>query len=146
MSSRPERSPQNETYTLKFVYPEDERRKLKAQLNKKKLSKKSILSKNKKPGKYNWNYSFNGDKSIMPAHVFDDGVFTYLELRNNQEVPAVFAIDNRLGEEALVNASRQGQYLVIHRLAPQFTLRSGKNHVASVFNNKAVCKIRRGLA
>ena len=134
----------NRTYAIKFVYPQDNRRRLNQKLQLRKREKEAILSHNKNPKRYNWNYSFNGDKTIMPAHIFDDGVFTYLELRVNQDVPAVFAIDNKKGEEALVNVSRQGDYLIIHRLAPQLTLRAGKNHVASIFNNRSIRQIKRG--
>ncbi|HHU0036400.1 TPA: P-type conjugative transfer protein VirB9 [Legionella pneumophila] len=134
----------NRTYAIKFVYPEDDRKRLNQKLKLHKREKEAILSHNKNPNRYNWDYSFNGDKTIMPAHIFDDGVFTYLKLRHNQDVPAVFAIDNKKGEEALVNVSRQGDYLIIHRLAPQLTLRAGKNHVASVFNNRGIRQIKRG--
>lgn len=132
------------TYALKFVYPEDERKRLNASLKTRKREQEAILSAGKHPKRYNWDYAFNGDKSIMPAHVFDDGVFTYLELRHGQDVPAVFAVDNKKGEEALVNLSRHGNYLVIHRVVPQLTLRAGKNHVASIFNNCAIRAIKRG--
>jgi type IV secretion system protein VirB9 len=132
------------TYALKFIYPEDERKRLNASLKHRKREQGSILSANKEPKRYNWNYAFHGDKTIMPTHVFDDGVFTYLELRPGQDVPAVFAVDNKKGEEALVNLNRQGNYVVIHRLAPQLTLRAGKNHVASIFNNHAIQTIKRG--
>lgn len=132
------------TYALKFIYPEDERKRLNDSLKTRKREKDAILSASKNPKRYNWDYAFNGDKTIMPAHVFDDGIFTYLELRPEQDVPAVFAIDNKKGEEALVNLSRQGNYLVIHRLAPQFTLRAGQHHVASIFNNHAIRAIKRG--
>lgn len=132
------------TYAVKFVYPEDERRRLNAELKLKKREKEALINHKKKPKDYNWHYSFNGDRTIMPAHVFDDGVFTYLELREGQEVPAIFSIDNKQGEEAIVNFSRQENYLVIHRLSPQLTLRSGKHHVASIFNDKLISKIKRG--
>lgn len=132
------------TYALKFVYPEEDRKRLKAKLQLQKQDHQAILSASKHPKSYNWDYAYHGDKSIMPAHVFDDGRFTYLELRPNQEVPAVFSIDNSKGEEALVNLNRQGNYLVIHRVSPQLTLRSGKYHVASLFNNPAIHAIKRG--
>lgn len=131
------------TYAIKFVYPIDERRRLNERLKRKKQLKRSILSPSKHPKQYNWDYAFHGDRSIMPAHVFDDGVFTYFELRPQQTLPALFSIDNKKGEEALVNFSRKGNYLVIHRVSTQFTLRAGKHHVASIFNNKAIRLARR---
>lgn len=133
----------DKTYAIKFIYPIDERRQLNERLRRKKQLKRSILSSSKHPKQYNWDYAFHGDRSIMPAHVFDDGVFTYFELRPKQTLPAVFSIDNKKGEEALVNFSRKGNYLVIHRVSTQFTLRAGKHHVASIFNNKAIRLARR---
>lgn len=136
----------NQTYAIKFVYPDDARKSLQSKLSLRKQEKDSIINHKNNPKSYNWDYAFSGDKSIMPAHIFDDGTFTYLELRNNQDIPAVFMVDNKNGEESLVNVSRQGQYLVIHRLAPQFTLRAGQAHVASIFNNRVINNKRKGLA
>ena len=75
----------------------------------------------------------------MPKHVFDDGQFTYFELSNNGAVPAIFAVDDKSGKESTVNVRRQGKYLVVLRLAPQFTLRQG-HLTTSVFNT---CEINR---
>ena len=127
----------NQTYAIKFVYPEDERAKLRTQLK----AKQAQVNQAKEPIKYNWNYRFSGSKTILPGHVFDDGTFTYFELRKNQAVPAIFAVDDKSGAEAVVNTRQQGNYLVVQRLAPQFTLRNGKA-VTSVFNGNAIYNIR----
>lgn len=129
------------TYAIKFVYPEEQRARLNAQLAKRKQKRASILNYKRNPGEYNWDYQFNGSKQIMPLHVFDDGTFTFFELRSNQAVPAVFAVDDRTGKETVVNTRVQGEYLVVQRLAPQFTLRNGKA-VASVFNSREIRKLR----
>ncbi len=81
----------------------------------------------------------------MPLHVFDDGTFTYFELRKNQAVPAIFAVDDSQGKEAVVNSRREGNYMVVQRLAPQFTLRNGGT-VASVFNSNEILRIKQGRA
>ena len=90
------------------------------------------------PSAYHWDYSFHGSTSIMPLHVFDDGRFTYFQLRPNQALPAIFAVDSKSAEESVVNFRQEGRYLVVHRLAPQFTLRLGKHRVASIFNNRFI--------
>lgn len=132
----------NETYALQFVYPEDEKAKLIAKLNYSQLEKKSILSAYKNPEFYNWSYSFHGAHSILPLHVFDDGKFTYLQLRQNQPLPAIFAVNNKAGEESVVNYRRVGDYLVIQEVAPQFTLRDGKYAVASIFNDQVISHVK----
>ena len=131
------------TYAVKFVYPEEVRNQLNAQLKKDAIKKTAVLNIAKNPKAYNWNYRFSGNKQIMPLHIFDDGTFTYFELRKNQAVPAIFAVDDHQGKEAVVNTRREGNYLVVQRLAPQFTLRNGGT-VASVFNSNEIIRIKQG--
>lgn len=131
------------TYALKFIYPEDARKLLNEKLKHKAIKEASALNTNKDPKGYNWNYRFSGNKQIMPLHVFDDGTFTYFELRKNQAVPAIFAVDDARAKESVVNTRREGNYMVVQRLAPQFTLRNGRT-VASVFNSNEILRIRQG--
>jgi len=142
-NSKPTTNTHHQTYVIRFIYPEEQKAKLLATLNTKKLTKHSIINAYKNPKKYNWDYSFSGSRAIMPLHVFDDGKFTYLQLRHNQPVPAIFAVNNTFGKESVVNYRRVGQYLVIQEVAPQFTLRDGKSHVASIFDNKLIAKRRK---
>lgn len=130
------------TYAIHFVYPDQARAKMLKNVRFNKQQKNAILNARKNPRNYNWDYSFNGAHSIMPLHIFDDGRFTYLQLQSGQAVPAIFAVDNASGQEAIVNYRREGQYLVVQEVAPQFTLREGKHHVASIFNNKLIHKLK----
>jgi len=132
-----------QTYEVRFVYPEEQKEKLLKHVQYVKLEKNSIINAYKNPKSYNWNYCFHGSRSIMPLHVFDDGKFTYLQLRPNQPVPAIFAVNNKAGKESVVNYRRVDNYIVIQEVAPQFTLRNGKYTVASVFNNNLITKMRR---
>ncbi len=131
----------NQTYAIQFAYPNEERKKLLKALDYQQLEKKAIVNASANPKNYNWDYSFSGSRSIMPLHVFDDGKFTYLQLRENQDIPAIFSVNNSAGQEAVVNFRRVGDYIVIQQVAPQFTLRDGKYHVASVFNNKTISRL-----
>lgn len=130
------------TYAIEFTYPDKEKAKLEATLNFLQRQKDSILKAAKKPSDYHWDYSFNGNKTIMPLHVFDDGQFTYLQLRSNQTVPSVFAVDNKEGEESVVNTRIEGDYLIIQQVAPQYTLREGEHKVATLFNDVEIKKLR----
>lgn len=130
------------TYAIKFIYPAQKRAKVEKELIKRARQRQAEISAFRNPADYNWDYSFHGCKSIIPIHVFDDGKFTYMQLQRGQSVPAIFAVTNPNGKESVVNYRRDGQYLVIQRTAPQFTLRVGKSHVATVFNDKQIKKLR----
>lgn len=142
MGNQVDTSNEKPTYAIEFVYPDKEKAKLEATLNYLQRQKETILNASKQPADYHWDYSFHGDKGIMPVHVFDDGQFTYFQLRPGQKVPAVFAVDNAAGQESVVNTRTEGDYLIIQQLGPQFTLRQGEFHVASIFNNMMIKKIR----
>ena len=129
------------TYAIKFSYPMKEREHL-ASINRFNLQQeKALVGSKSNPQNYNWEYSFSGDKQLVPSHVFDDGHFTYLMLRKNQSVPAIFSV-NRTGEESVVNFRKKDDYLIILRVSPQLSLRDGKNHVASIFNKPLINKIK----
>lgn len=130
------------TYAIQFIYPEQARAKMLANMQYNKVEKRAILNAHRNPQNYNWNYSFNGAHSIMPLHIFDDGRFTYMQMQSGQPVPAIFAVDNASGKESVVNYRRDGQYIVVQQVAPQFTLREGKYHVASVFNNRLIHQLK----
>lgn len=121
------------TYALKFIYsPHHEP-----------LLKPKILSKNpiSNLSPVHAAYRFSGSPQLLPQHVFDDGKFTYFELSQNGPVPAIFAVDDQSGKESTVNTRRQGKYLVVQRIAPQFTLRQG-GLVTSVFNVREIARIQ----
>ncbi len=134
--------PDHSTYAIHFIYPEQARAKMLANVQYNKVQKRAILNAHTNPQNYNWNYSFSGAHSIMPMHIFDDGRFTYMQLQSGQPVPAIFAVDNASGKESVVNYRRDGQYIVVQQIAPQFTLREGKYHVASVFNNRLIHQLK----
>lgn len=130
------------TYAVRFTYPEQERAKLVKQMSFVKEQRKNILNAKRDPKHYNWHYSFHGNHQIMPLHIFDDGQFTYMQLRPNQDIPAIFAVDNTKGEEAVINFRRVDNFIVVKQLSPQFTLRDGKNKVASIFNDKMIHQLK----
>lgn len=126
-----EQEPGKKTYALKFEYPQAQ----------------PIHTKNTTPNKtihpkvVNTAYRFSGSPQLVPRHVFDDGKFTYFELSSQGSVPAIFAVDDQSGKESTVNTRREGKYIVVQRLAPQFTLRQG-GLTASVFNAPEINRIK----
>lgn len=85
------------------------------------------------PEKYNFDYVLNGAEDISPVRIFDDGEFTYFEFRDkNAEIPAFFVVHGD-GSESLINFRTRGDFIVVERVAAQFTLRHGQD-VVCVFN------------
>jgi type IV secretion system protein VirB9 len=120
------------TYALKFTYGENKPKPIMNQIAPTKTTYK--------PKTVNTAYRFSGSPQLVPRHVFDDGRFTYFELTNTGPVPAIFAIDDASGKESTVNTRREGKYIVVQRLAPQFTLRQGRI-TTSVFNTQEINRI-----
>ena len=86
----------------------------------------------KKPSDYNFNYSLTGSREIAPLRVFDDGEFTYMQFKALTDLPAIFLV-GKDKQESVVNYRVEGPYVVIERIANQFSLRHGRD-VACVYN------------
>jgi type IV secretion system protein VirB9 len=85
------------------------------------------------PEKYNFDYALNGADDIAPIRIFDDGEFTYFEFRDkNAEIPAFFLVHGD-GSESIINFRTRNDFIVVERVAAQFTLRHGQD-VVCVFN------------
>jgi type IV secretion system protein VirB9 len=78
------------------------------------------------PASFNFNYAASGSAALAPIQVFDDGHFTYFQLRDGVEVPAIFALDAH-DEEELVNSQMRGEFMVVDRVADAFVLRHGRD-------------------
>lgn len=130
-----ERNPAQQTYAVKFVYQP-------AKNSSKPIAKQPQPTVNPlvHPKALNTAYRFSGSPQLVPLHVFDDGKFTYFELSPSGAVPAIFAVDDQSGKESTVNTRREGKYLVVLRVAPQFTLRQGRI-ATSVFNTQEINRL-----
>ena len=124
-----EKNPVLQTYALKFIYPERVTTRV-----------RTPTTTPPQPKALNTAYRFSGSPQFVPLHVFDDGQFTYFEFSATGAVPAIFAVDNKNAKESTVNTRRQGKYVVVLRLAPQFTLRQG-GQTTSVFNAREINRI-----
>lgn len=82
------------------------------------------------PATFNFDYVSSGAQAIAPTRVFDDGRYTYFEMPQHGEVPAILALDGR-GDEELVNSQMRGDVVVVDRIADAFVLRYGRD-MASV--------------
>lgn len=123
------------TYSLSFVYPEEEKAKAVslAQIGdvKKRLGVvKDKLAKAKREGQ-NVDYWVAGSDDISPTAARDDGRFTYLTFSNNRDMPAVYSVDHD-GKEALINTNVDGNTIAVHRVVRKLVLRRGDSVVCLV--------------
>lgn len=71
---------------------------------------------------------------IRPREAFDDGRFTWLLFPRNQEVPVVYKSVPGTEEEVVVNSHMEGDWLVLHAVAPLWNLRLAGSTIG-VFND-----------
>jgi len=117
----------NMVFIMRFVYPDNNQTQTVSNL----IDLVPDIENN--PGKYNLKYTISGTDLIAPIRIFDDGQFTYFQFRNkNADLPAFFMVDSQ-GNESLINYRTRGDYIVVERVAKQFTLRHGAD-IVCVFN------------
>ena len=73
--------------------------------------------------------------------VFDDGRFTWIQVRSPQALPALFMVEE--GNAVLVNYVVKGEYFVVQRLMPEMLLKLGNTEVR-VINEKRIPARRAG--
>jgi len=89
----------------------------------------------KPPSAWNFKYTFKGSRTAAPLQMLDDGEFTYLRFARYDNIPAIFMVD-KAGQEVLVNFRREGEWLVVERIAERFTVRANNNSdVACIYND-----------
>ena len=124
------------TWTVRFHYPADDQARLLRGEALDRLARDALFSGgnlDSGPTDWNFDYSFAGKRSQVPKRIFDDGRFTYFEFDDITDTPAIFLVDEQRNE-SLVNYQVEGRYVVVHRVARQFTLRNG-NSVTCIFND-----------
>ena len=127
-------------FVVKFAYPDDKDKNL-VEFAKTPPSDEPDM---RDLSSYNFNYQYTGEKTIAPSKVFDDGVFTYFQFNSrNSEVPAIYSVDSE-GFESLINYRITGTYMVVEKVAPQYSLRNGSD-IVCVYNMETYIngKIRR---
>jgi type IV secretion system protein VirB9 len=118
-------------FQVRFKYPdEDVNARLLAAAQD---SAKDPLLKGLDPSRLNYDYVFRGDTSLKPRVAFDDGTHMYLEFPD--EIPAIFVVEGKR-QESLVNLRTQGKYVVVDKIATQFTLRAGDKWLC-LYNRQA---------
>lgn len=107
-------------FQVRFKYPDED---VNARiLSSAEESAKDPLLKDLDPARLNYDYIYRGDKTLKPRVAFDDGTHMYLEFTG--DIPAIFVVEDKK-QESLVNLRTQGKYVIVDKIAPQFTLRAG---------------------
>lgn len=119
-------------FKVRFTYPDVEEDQRLLALAKAKAAMPNYRALMSRPGT-NFDYTYKGQITAKPDFVFDDGVKTYF--RFGGEVPAIFLVNPDRGE-TLVNYRREGEIIVVDKVAGQFTMRKG-DETACVFNLRA---------
>src|SRR5665213_751248 len=83
-------------------------------------------------GDRNWHYVAQGDRSLLPLEVFDNGYSTVFRFPGNVRIPSVFVI-NPDGKEATPNYSVKGDLVQVDSVARSWRLRDGQT-VLAVWN------------
>jgi len=76
-------------------------------------------------GSRNWHYVAQGDRSILPLEVFDNGFSTVFRFPGNVRIPSVFVI-NPDGREATANYAVKGDLVQVDSVARGWRLRDGQ--------------------
>lgn len=119
-------------FNVKFLYPDEEEEEHLQVLAQNNNNTPDLA----KPERLNFLYSLSGHEEIAPIKIFDDGEYTYMQFRDkNNEIPAIFAVDENL-RESMVNFRpdpTNSNLIIIDHVFPKLSLRAGKK-VTCVFN------------
>lgn len=127
---------QNQTFKLKFTYPEDAGLKGTVELWKQAQdAQRNPNIKNIRRDKVNYDYGFKGNDAAKPLWVFDDGLKTFMKFTS--DIPAIFIVDAKR-RESLVNYRREADYVVIDKVSRQWSLRYGTEEETCLFNLRTV--------
>jgi len=83
-------------------------------------------------GTRNWHYVAQGDRSLQPLEVFDNGYSTVFRFPGNMRIPAIFML-NPDGKEATANYAVKGDMVIVGSVARGWRLRDG-NTVLCIWN------------
>ncbi|KAA0689481.1 conjugal transfer protein [Neorhizobium sp. P12A] len=122
----------NAVIKLRFAYPDDVANARLLATAKEIAAMPNIKAALANSAGLNYDYGYKGAVDNRPTAMFDDGVKTFFQFSG--ELPAFFAVKSD-GHESLVNFRREGDYIVIDKVADQWTLRNG-DVATCVFNLK----------
>jgi type IV secretion system protein VirB9 len=111
-------------YSLRFRYPRAEPVAAATGREPGRVDQAPLVERVAAPVMVNRAYRMCGRASLRPKAVHDDGVRTYFEFGPRAELPVILARGD--DGESLVNYTIEAERVVVHRVAPAFTLRRGR--------------------
>nr|AJW30007.1 type IV secretion protein VirB9 [Ochrobactrum sp. LM19] len=130
LKASPEGNSRLSIFKLRFTYPDDVYSAQELAAAKAHAAMSNLRALEERPELVNQSYGYKGDTGNKPASIRDDGTKTFFEFHG--EVPAIFAVKPD-GSETLVNHRREGNFIIVDKIARQWTLRNG-GAVTCVFN------------
>ncbi len=109
-------------YVLRFSYPKDKQAAQAAAAQAASFLEEKIETPEDRAK--NRQYSYSGAREIVPSLVFDDGKATYFRWAEGAPTPAIFLI-SRDDKESVINHGYEAGFIVVDRVAPEFSLRHG---------------------
>jgi type IV secretion system protein VirB9 len=85
------------------------------------------------PTQLNFAWAGDGDTSLLPVNIFDDGEATFMTWGTGTSVPAILIKDHE-GTEGPVNFTVRGNTVVVDGVPKEFVLRAGEE-MARLVNN-----------
>ncbi len=135
-------APGQQMYGVRFHYPREERAMatLQEQVAQAQAAKavetniaQTALDHAVIEGVRNMKYTVQGDPSLQPSEISDNGEFTVLRYPGHADIPSIFAVDVD-GAETIVPYDVREDFVVIHAVYRQIRLRRGTS-VLCVYND-----------
>lgn len=124
------RPPEGQIYAVRFRFPDDEANERLLAEARQRAAFPNLKSLN--IANANSDYGYKGASTNKPLTVFDDGTKTWFRFEG--ETPAIYIVDGERNE-SLVNFRSEGPYVVVDKVAAQWTLRNGDD-ATCIFNRR----------
>lgn len=121
-------------YVLKFTYPEEPKKPAMAMaegVTAEELAAAEQPQAVTDPADLNFAWTTAGDRKLLPARIYDDGLSTFLIWPKDTAVPAIL-IKDPAGTEGPVNFTVRGGVVVVEGVPREMVLRSGKSSATMI--------------
>lgn len=122
--------PSQQIYAVRFRFPDDEADAKLLAVARERAAFPNLKGLN--VANANSDYGYKGASGNKPVAVFDDGTKTWFRFEG--EVPAIYIVDAERNE-SLVNFRSEGPFVVVDKVAAQWTLRNGQDSTC-LFNRR----------